>query len=86
MLSKPDFTVIALAEDGRAGSVRVRGRAFSLRPPSCRVTLHLRGANGRYAGPIVIGGSGSRVVLGVRAGTRLGRIAIRGGYARRRGW
>ena len=80
-LSRSGYRVIALAATGKATSVRVRGTTFSLRPPATRVTLHLRAPDGRCAGPIVVGRSGRRVVVGVRAGARLGRIRIRAGYS-----
>src|SRR4051794_13416260 len=65
-LSRAGLTVIAVAADGKATSVRAAGAAFRLRPPATRVTLHLRGRDGRYAGPIVVGRnrSGSRAILG----------------------
>jgi hypothetical protein len=83
-LSKPGFTVIALAASGKASLVQVKGRSFRLRPPAARITLHLRSSNGRYAGPIVIGRKqkGRVAILGVRAGARLGRIKVGRGYAR----
>jgi hypothetical protein len=81
-LSKPGFTVIALVADGRATSVRAPRGAFRLRPRAERVTLHLRAADGVYAGPIVIRGEGTRAILGVKAGARLGRIIVHQGYAR----
>ena len=83
-LSKSTYTVIALAADGEASSVRVKRRSFRLSPPATRVTLHLRAKNGTYAGPIVTGRKkkGSRAILGVRAGARLGRIDVRRGYAK----
>jgi hypothetical protein len=84
-LSKPGYTVIALAANGKATSVRASHGGFSLRPPADRVTLQLRGPNGIYAGPVVIGSDqhGARAIVGVRAGARLGRITIdvRRGYA-----
>jgi hypothetical protein len=82
-LSSRGYTVIALAANGKASSVRVRGRGFRLRPPARRVTLHLRARNGRYAGPIVVRRErrGRRAILGVRAGASLGRIRVRRGYA-----
>ena len=86
MLSKPGYTVIALAANGNATSARASHGGFSLRPPADRVTLQLRAPNGIYAGPVVIGSGrhGARAIVGVRAGARLGRIAIdvRRGYAR----
>jgi hypothetical protein len=81
-LSKPGFTVIAMAGGGKARSVRATTRPFTLRPPAERVTLHLRAANGTYAGPVVAGVRRGRAVVGFRAGARLGRINVRAGYAR----
>ena len=83
-LTKSGYTVIALAANGEASSVRVKRRSFRLRPPATRVTVHLRAKNGTYAGPIVIGRKrqGRRAILGVRAGARLGRIKVRRGYAK----
>ncbi|HEX2232840.1 MAG TPA: hypothetical protein VHG69_05700 [Thermoleophilaceae bacterium] len=92
-LSKSGYTVIALAADGRASAARAGGRVFRLRPPTGRVTLHLRGPNGKYAGPLVVGRRkrGRLAVVGVRSGARLGRITVLRGYARlsrrpRRSW
>lgn len=81
-LTRPGYTVIALAANGEATSVRAR-RRFRLRPPAPRVTLHLRTPGGGYGGPVVIGRErqGRRAILGVRAGARLGRIAVRRGHA-----
>ncbi|MEX2196572.1 MAG: hypothetical protein WD844_14925 [Thermoleophilaceae bacterium] len=81
-LSEPGYTVIALAANGRAEAVRPRRGRFRLRPPSGTVTLHLRAADGAYAGPVVVRRAGRRALLGVRAGARLGRITVRDGYAR----
>jgi hypothetical protein len=83
-LSTSGYTVIALAASGKAKAVRVRRHSFRLRLPAKRVTLHLRSADGVYAGPIVIGRKkrGRRAVLGVRAGAKLGRINVRRGYAK----
>lgn len=82
-LSKPGYTVIAVAADGRATSVRATRGTFRLRPRAGSVTLHLRGPDGVYAGPIVVRRerNGKRAILGVRAGARLGGIKIRSGYA-----
>lgn len=80
-LSEPGYTVIALAANGRAQAVRAGRRGFRLRPPAETVTLHLRAADGAYAGPIVVRRDGRRALLGVRAGARLGTIEIVDGYA-----
>lgn len=83
-LSEPGHTLIALAASGKAQSVRVSGERFRLRPPAGSVTLHLRGPDGTYAGPVVVGRErrGKRAILGIRAGARLGEIAVRKHYAK----
>ena len=45
--------------------------------PAERVTLHLRAADGTYAGPVIAGVRRGRAVVGFRAGARLGRINVR---------
>lgn len=90
-LSKPGYSVIALAPTGTATLARARRGTFRVRPPARSVTLHLRAPDGTYAGPIVVGRKGSRSIVGVRAGARLGRVSVRRGYARpsrplRRAW
>ena len=80
-LSKPGYTVIALAADGEARSERTQPRTFRLRPPAKRVTLHLRAKDGTYAGPIVIGKEkrGKRAILGIKAGAKLGSVEVNAG-------
>lgn len=80
-LTRPGYTVIAIAKDGRAQTRRAPHRSFNLRPPANVVTLHLRAPDGVYAGPVVLGGAkrGVRAILGVRAGARLGVIKVKPG-------
>jgi hypothetical protein len=82
-LSKPGYTLVALAADGE-GKLVVATPRFSVRPPARRVSLHLVGPDGVYVGPIVVAGRGRRAVVGVKAGTRLGavRINARDGYGK----
>lgn len=81
-LSRPRYTVIAVAADGRATSVTANTGSFRLRPPARTVSLQLRAPSGTYAGPIVVGREGTRAILGVRAGARLGTVAVRSTHAR----
>jgi hypothetical protein len=82
-LNKPGYTVIALAANGKATSAKAKKRGkFGVVPPTQRVTLHLRAKDGTYAGPIVARGKGKRVVVGLKAGARLGKIKIGTGFAR----
>jgi hypothetical protein len=81
-LNKHGYTVVALAEDGTAVSVNAKTGAFKVRAPASTVTLQLRGPNGRYAGPIVVGKTKhGKVILGIRRGAKLGRLAVKNGYA-----
>ena len=85
-LSKPGYTVIALAAKGKAKAVQVPRGRFSLKAPAKTVSLHLRARGGKYAGPIVVGKrrGGRRAIVGVRAGARLGRVSVRKGFGRAR--
>jgi hypothetical protein len=78
-VSKKGYTVIAIGSNGSAASSAKR--SFRIVPKSSKVTLQLRDAAGRYAGPVVVGGSKSKVVVGVRAGAKLGTIRVHSGYA-----
>ncbi len=54
-LSKPGYTVIALAADGIAKTdLSAADGSFSVSPPAKKVSLHLRAPDGTYAGPIVL--------------------------------
>lgn len=80
-LSKPGYTLIALADSGKPTVVVVKKAKFKLRPPAKEVTLQLRGPDGVYAGPIVVGQAkkGKRVIVGIRAGAKLGKVIVKGG-------
>jgi hypothetical protein len=81
-LSKRGYTVIALDSDGRASSVLAKKGKFKLRSPAKRMTLHLRQPDGDYGGPIVVGRKGKQVIVGVKAGASLGKVAVRKGYGK----
>ena len=80
-LSKPGYTLVALAANGKATSVRAKG-SFTLVLPARKVTLHLRAKSGVYAGPIVVGGSRRKAILGVKGGAKLGVVVVKRGHAR----
>ena len=77
------YEVVALSPDGRSRTAAAR-RDFRLVPPTRTVTLHLRGRDGVYLGPVVVAGRGRRAVVRVRAGADVGTIEVRGSYARTR--
>ena len=79
-LSKPGYTVVALGYDGSA--VSSHARSFRLVPRAARVTLQLRDARGKYAGPVVVGVRAGKAVLGVKPGAKLGKVTVLGGYAK----
>ena len=68
------YTVALVGYDGKY--VSGRSQTFRLRAPSSLVTVQLINARGRYAGPVVFGGSSSRVITGVKAGANLGKIDV----------
>lgn len=78
-LSKAGYTVVALGYDGKA--VSSRSRSFRLAPRSSRVTLQLRDARGKYAGPVIVGRTRGRAVFGLKKGAKLGRVVVKRGYA-----
>ena len=85
-LSEAGLTVIALDTEGEAASARPKANGkFRVRPSARRVSLHLRAADGTYAGPVVIdrkGKKGKQAILGVDAGAELGKVRVRDGYAK----
>jgi hypothetical protein len=79
-LSKSGYSVIALGYDGKA--VVSKQKSFRIVPKDTRVTLQLRDKKGRYAGPIVVGGTRKQLLVGVKAGAKLGTIKVLSGYAK----
>jgi hypothetical protein len=75
-----EYTVLAVGATGEVSSVRTSDE-FDLAAPHGTATLHLRGPDGSYAGPIVVGGNAKRVTLGVREGANLGTVRIHDGFA-----
>lgn len=82
-LTKAGYRVVAVTPGGAARTARVSSNgSFRIVPRGPVVTLSLVTKKGRYAGPVVVGGAAKRVVLGVKAGTRLGTVRVRPGWAR----
>lgn len=81
-LDTPGMTVLAVSAGGatQSATTDAAGR-FSVAAPATTVTLHLRTADGSYGGPIVLRRTGRVGVTGVLAGTRLGDIDVRSGWA-----
>ena len=68
------YTVALVGYNGKY--VSGRSQAFRLRAPDRLVTVQLISPGGKYAGPVVFGGTPSRVITGVKAGTSLGTIDV----------
>ena len=77
-LSRSGYKVVALDQAGHAA--KATGRNVRLVPPAARFTLQLVDARGKYAGPIVVAGTGTKVVVGLRRGGRLGTVKVKRGY------
>lgn len=74
-------TLIVLGKNAKSKTFRGPGK-FELKAPAKTSTLHLRGPDGSYAGPVVIKQlSKTKLVMGVKPGAKLGAIKIRKGYA-----
>ncbi len=73
-LSRAGYTIVALGTNGAYSSSRAR--AFSLRTPAAQYTLQLIAPNGRYAGPVVVGGSATRAVVGLKGAAHLGTVVV----------
>ena len=84
--SKPSGPVVSgqlstggykIAAVGFNGKMTVSGhRQFSFRAPESQYTLQLLAAKGRYGGPVVVGGTKSRVELGLKGSVKLGTIDV----------
>jgi hypothetical protein len=90
-LDRAGYTVLAVGYKGKVTSTY--SRSFELRLTEQRVTLQLIGPRGKYAGPVVVGYTNGKAIVGVRAGAKLGGIQVvpSEGYARvtktvRRSW
>jgi hypothetical protein len=81
-INAPGYTLAVVGYNGKA--VFSTKRSFRLKAPAATVTLQLINRRGVYAGPVVFGGSASRVITGIRAGTNVGTIIVVAakGYAR----
>lgn len=81
-LDKSGYTVVAIATgNGKAVTAIHAGRKFRVKSPASKMTLQLINAKGRYAGTVVVGTKGTKAIVGVRAGAKLGTVRIKSGYA-----
>jgi hypothetical protein len=87
-LSKSGYTVVALAASGEGDTALAKPR-FKLHPTDERVSLHLQGRDGFYAGPVVLGTErkGKAAIVGARSGAKLGEVSVhsRKGYGKVQG-
>lgn len=75
-------TVVVVGYNGKTASSH--SQTFRIAAPDSRVTVQLIDAGGHYAGPVVFGGSATRVITGVRVPVALGTVDVVAsqGYAR----
>jgi hypothetical protein len=81
-LNAAGYTVLAVGYNGKI--VSSHAQSFRIAAPAPKVTLQLVSSDGRYAGPVVLGGGGRRVIMGLKAPAKLGTIDVIAakGYAR----
>lgn len=80
-LSKNGYTVVAISTGGKSASAKAKRGAYKLKVPGRIFTLHLLDKRGHYAGPVVVGGSRTKAIVGVKTGAKLGKVRVRDGYA-----
>ena len=73
-LSAPGYTIVVLGYNGKV--VLSDKSSFRIAAPDSKVTLQLVNSHGLYAGPVVFGGSATKVITGIRAGTNVGTIVV----------
>src|ERR1039458_10007263 len=71
----PGYTLAVVGYNGK--TVFSHSGSFRLRAPDSKVTLQLINSHGVYAGPVVVGGSSSRVITGIKAGANVDRKSTR---------
>ncbi len=82
-LSTAGYTVIAISTtNGRTSTAIHTGKRFTVASPGPRMTLQLVSPKGSYAGTVVVGRKGAKVIVGIRAGARLGTVRVYRGYAK----
>lgn len=70
----PGYTVLVVGYNGRVASSRAR--SFRIVAPDSRVTLQLVNSHGVYAGPVTLGGSATKAIVGLRAPAQVGTIDV----------
>lgn len=68
------YTIAVVGYNGKA--VFSHKSSFRVPAPDSKVTLELVNNHGLYAGPVVFGGSSTRVITGIKAGTNVGTIIV----------
>jgi hypothetical protein len=68
------YTVVAVGYNGKVAFSKAP--SFKIAAPDTKVTLQLVNSHGLYAGPVVFGGSASRVITGIKAGANVAMIDV----------
>jgi hypothetical protein len=74
IVNQPGYTVLVVGYDGKVAASK--SRRFRIAAPEAKVTLQLLNPHGLYAGPVVLAGSGARVITGLKAPAALGAISV----------
>lgn len=68
------YTVVVVGYNGKIALSRAQ--RFRIAAPESKITLQLLNSRGKYAGPVVLGGSSTRVITGMKAGVDVGMIDV----------
>jgi hypothetical protein len=70
----PGYTVLVVGYNGKVATSK--SRRFRIAAPETKVTVQLLNPRGLYAGPVVLAGSGRRVITGLKAPAAIGTIRV----------
>lgn len=75
-MALPGYEIVVVGYNGR--NRLSRSQTFRLYAPDTKVTVQLIGPHGLYAGPVILGGTATRPIVGlkVEASVNLGTIAL----------
>src|ERR1035437_6133836 len=73
-LSARGYTLAVVGYNGK--TVLSNKSSFRLAAPDSKVTLQLVNSHGVYAGPVVLGGTAAKAIVGVKAGVNIGTIIV----------
>lgn len=73
-VKSPGYRLAAVGFNGKSSFSK--GQSFKFRAPQSQYTLQLLAAHGIYAGPVVVGGSKTEVIVGAQGSVKLDTVSV----------